>query len=137
MTEVAKIVRDALVQCGQLDATEAPSAEDMADGISALNRMMRGFEVEGLNLGWHDVSSPAEEAPIPPEAEEAVIYNLAMRFCGAYGLEPREVDIAVARSGLSTLRVLCTINDFARVKYPDLPVGNRQRSGSWQDGFTH
>lgn len=135
MTEVAKIVRDALVLCGRLDATEAPEAEDMVDGITALNRMMRGWEVEGLNLGWHDVETVGEEAPLPPEAEEAVVYNLSLRLCGAYSMPIKEVDAAVASNGLSMLRAYCAMNDYSRSRYDDLPAGSAQRTGSWRDGF--
>ena len=135
--DAGKLVRDALVECGRLDATEAPEAEDMADGIATLNRMMRGLEVEGLNLGWRDVAAPDDELPLPDEAEEGVLYNLVMRMCAAYGLTPSATHAALATHGLSTLRVLCTVNDYARVSYDDLPAGNRQRTGSWSDGFTH
>lgn len=137
MTDVAKIIRDALVLCGQMDATEAPEAEDLADAMTALNRMMRVLELEGINLGWSDVSSPAQEVPIPPEAEEAVVYNLSIRLGAAYGLPLREVDVAVASAGLAQLRAYCAAHEYARLSYPDLPAGSGRSNGRWSDGFNH
>lgn len=135
MTEVAKIVRDALVLAGITDATEAPEAEDMADGITALNRMMHGWEVDGLNFGWSDVSAPDEQYPAPVETEEAVVYNLAVRLSGAYGLDAKSAVVAIALSGMDRMRAYVASNDYARCTYDDLPVGTGQRSGSWMEGF--
>jgi tail accessory factor len=104
MTQVATLVRDALVILGVRDAQQPIPAVDMEDGIRVLNMMVRRFEANGMTLGWTDVSSPSDELPLPPEAEEAIAYNLAVRLRSRYqtSLDPDVLELA--RQGLSALR---------------------------------
>lgn len=135
MTQVATIINDALGILRVLDPNEAPEAEDAASAIRALNLMMRAWEVDGLSLGWSDVSSPADTLPAPPEAEEAMTYHLAIRLRARYGaaLEPDVVQLAT--DGLATLRAQVMANSFDRLTYPDLPAGAARRGGSYSDGI--
>ncbi|KRG69126.1 packaged DNA stabilization gp4 family protein [Pseudoxanthomonas dokdonensis] len=135
MTAVADIVRDALQILGVVDPNEAPEAEDEATAIRALNLMCRAWEVQGMTLGWQDVSGPGEELPAPPEAEEAIAYNLALRLRPRYGTELSADIVQQANDGLATLSAQITANTFARTEFPDLPAGVGSRFGSWRDGF--
>ncbi|WP_312321180.1 packaged DNA stabilization gp4 family protein [Stenotrophomonas sp.] len=135
MTAVAQIVRDALSILRVVDAREAPEAEDEQDGIRALNLMMRAWEADGLNLGWSDVSNPADELPIPPENEEAITYNLAKRLQSRYGVSMSVIDLDIANQGLASISAQVTSADYSRIEYPDLPTGQGQRVGNWRDGF--
>ncbi|WP_293705549.1 packaged DNA stabilization gp4 family protein [Stenotrophomonas sp. UBA7606] len=96
MTTVAEIVSGALDLLRVKDATEAAEAEDMATGISSLNMMMARWEANGYSVGWTPVSNPADVLPVPPEVDEAVMFNLALRLRPRYGasLEPDVVDTA-------------------------------------------
>lgn len=135
MTAVATIIRDALEILRVVDANEAPEAEDAETAIRALNTMMRTWEVDGLSLGWSDVSSPADILPAPPEAEEPITYHLAIRLRPRYGaaLEPDVVQIATA--GMSMLRAQMALNSYARLSYPDLPAGSGQGRATYRDGL--
>jgi len=96
MTTVAEIVSGALELLRVKDATEAAEAEDMATGISSLNMMMARWEANGYSVGWIPVSNPADTLPVPPEADEAVMFNLAIRLRPRYGvaIEADVVDTA-------------------------------------------
>jgi hypothetical protein len=135
MTQVALIVRDALQLLGVVDANEAPEAEDAAAGVRALNLMMRAWEVDGLSMGWQDVATVTEELPAPPEAEEAITYNLALRLRPKYGVVLEADVIQQARDGLATLNAQILSTEYNRLEYPDLPYGTAQRNGSWRDGY--
>lgn len=137
MTAVSVVVRDALVVLRVVDANEAPEAEDEQDAIRALNLMMRGWEADGYSLGWTDVANGADELPVPQENEEAVVYNLAKRLRGKYGVAMDEDSLEVARQGLAAISAQVTNADYAVLTYPDLPVGQGRRWGSWRDGYNN
>lgn len=86
MATVAEIVSGALGLLRVLDATEAPEAEDMETAISALNMMMVRWEANGYSVGWSPVSNPADVMPNVPEADEAIMYNLAVKLRPRYGV---------------------------------------------------
>lgn len=133
MAKVIEVIRDALGHLRVLDANEAPPAEDTRDAIRALNLMMRAWETDGLALGWSDVDGPDDVLPVPPEAEEVIGYNLALRLRARYGAVLDGDVVAFARDGMATLSAAVARHDFARLSYPDLPHG--VHSGSWRDGF--
>jgi hypothetical protein len=120
MTTVAAIVRDALGHLRVLDANEAVEAEDARDAVRALNLMMRRWEASGLALGWNDVTSVADTLPAPPEAEEAIGYNLALKLRARYGATLDQDTVALANDGLAALRADVAMRDSARLSY-DLP----------------
>lgn len=86
MATVAEIVSGALGLLRVLDATEAPEAEDMETAISALNMMMVRWEANGYSVGWSPVSNPADVMPNVPDADEAIMYNLAVKLRPRYGV---------------------------------------------------
>lgn len=103
MSTVHQIVRDALLHIGVIDAHEAVEAQDMQDGIRALNMMMRRWEANGLALGWNNVSNPTEQMPTEPEADEAIGYNLAVRLRSRYGVAPTPEVFQYANDGYALL----------------------------------
>lgn len=104
MTQVNDIVRDALGHLRVLDANAPVKPVDMRDAIRAMNLMLRRWEANGLALGWSDVSEPTDTLPLPPEAEEAVGYNLAVRLRARYGVQIDPDIVALASAGLSALQ---------------------------------
>lgn len=85
MTKVAEIIVGALGLLRVVDSSEAPEAEDSKSAISALNSMMARWEASGYSVGWSPVSIPDEDMPSPIEADDAIIYNLALRLRPLYG----------------------------------------------------
>lgn len=104
MAQVQDIVRDALGHLRVIDANAPVKPIDMRDAIRALNLMVRRWEADGLALGWSDVSEPTDVLPLPPETEEAVGYNLALRLRARYGVQIDPDIVALASAGLSALQ---------------------------------
>lgn len=136
MTQVIDILRDALGHLRVIDADSAPSPEDVRDGIRALNQMMTTWEAETITLGWSNVSAPEQVMPTPPEADEAIGYNLAIRLAARYGAVLDSSIVALATDGKGLLRAMVADSTFSRLTYPDLPRGESQggRYG-WRAGF--
>lgn len=135
MTKVATIIQDTLQILRKLDANEAPDAADARDCIRGLNLMMRNWEVEGLSVGWQDVADPNDDLPAPPEAEETITFNLALRMRSRFGSKLDQDVIIIAVDTLAILRAQIASNEYNRISYPDLPAASGQVTGSWQDGY--
>jgi hypothetical protein len=130
MTQVSSIVRRALILLGVQDATEAVSAQEMQDGIDALNDMVTLWEGDGISLGWTNVSGPTDTLPAPPEANFPIIFNLAVALRPNYKV-PLEADvIQQATDGLASLRAAVIANTYSRISYADLPMGE-----GWCGGY--
>lgn len=136
MAKVADIIRDALGHLRVIGAQAPVAAEDARDAIRALNLLVRGWEVDGISLGWQDVTGPDDELPVPPEAEEALGFWLAIRLRARYG-QTLDADVyQQAEESLARLRTQISATTFERMTYPDLPAGEGQAAGrSWRDGF--
>lgn len=104
MATTASVVARALRLLRVLDPKEAPEAEDFETACEALNSMMQRWEANGIALGWQNVSGPKEELPIPPDAEQVVVYNLALTLRPEYGATLDPDVVAAAREGLAELR---------------------------------
>ena len=136
MTQVIDIIRDALGHLRVIDADSAPNESDTRDAMRALNAMMTAWEAGELPLGWSNVSEPAQEMPTPPEADEAIGYNLAIRLNARYGQTLDASIIGMATDGKALLSAMVTSSTFIRTEYPDLPRGESQSSRfGWRAGF--
>lgn len=104
MAVTLDILTESLRLLRVIGSNEAPDDDDARDALSALNRMMRRWEANGLSMGWNDVESENDPLPAPPEAEEPIIYNLAMRMRPLFGKDLDPSVMAMARNGLNQLR---------------------------------
>src|SRR5690606_37029843 len=86
-----------------LDSHEAPQAQEMADSIVALNAMVQRWEANGMTLGWSPVSNPADTLPAPVEAEEAIVYNLAVRLRPEFGATLDQAVLDIEEEDLAAL----------------------------------
>jgi hypothetical protein len=123
MTQAIDIIRDALEHLRVADANSALDVNDTATGLKALNAMMRAWEADGISLGWSDVAAATDAVPTPPEADEAIGANLAIRLAAKYGKQPDGSVVAIATNGVSMLHAMVYGNDYARCRYDDLPAG--------------
>lgn len=79
MATVAQVIKYALQEI-LTQASEAPlESDEYQDCIFALNTMMNEYEGSGLNLGWSDVSTLADEITSPSSIISGIISNLAIR----------------------------------------------------------
>lgn len=104
MSTVSDITRRALRLINAIDPNEAPEAEDSDTAIMALNGMCRRWEANGMAIGWNDVANPSDVMPSPPEADDAITYNLALRLAPEYQTQPSAVIVQLAGDGLRELR---------------------------------
>lgn len=136
MSTVVEIIRDALGHLRVIDADASPDPIDTRDAMRALNLMMRAWEASNIPVGWVDVSDATQEMPTPPELDEAIGYNLAVKLRAKYGATIDQDIVALATDGLALVSAMVTSSDYVRTSYPDLPIGQGQRCRSgWRAGF--
>lgn len=82
------MITDAFRKANIIDQIQAPSAEQAASGLRMLNQMLANWERDGIRLGWHVVSAQGDTLPLDEADEEGVCYNLAVKLCGDYGIDP-------------------------------------------------
>ena len=104
MTTTLEIITESLRLLRVIGSNEAPDDDDARDSLSALNRMVRRWEANGMALGWSTVDSVNDELPAPEEAEEPIIYNLARRLQTQFGKQLDGEALNTAREGLNALR---------------------------------
>lgn len=97
MTTAFDLVKGALRLCAVLAAGEEPEAEDMADGIEALNQMASGLKDDGIDLAWTDVASNTV-LTIDKAHIKALKYLLAVDLAAEYGT-PVPAPVAVQADG--------------------------------------
>ena len=103
---------------------------DTQTAIVALNALMVRWEADGLSVGWVPVDSGSDTLPAPPEAEEAIAYNLALRLRPEYGVALSADVIEMAREGMGRIQADVYAVDYSRLTL-DLPEGVN-RLGSLQ-----
>lgn len=128
--KVEKVVKRALRLLQVQPARQPVKPENMADGIDALNAMARRWEADGIALGWQPVSSPSDDVPAPEEAEEALIYNLAIRLAPEFGVEPMPAVIGGAVTFLAALeRDQAVATPIAPILAVPVPASGRTDDG--------
>lgn len=123
------IVIDGLKHLGVIAVGETPTAEDVSEGLGALNAMVRTWESEGIALGWNE---PGLFDEIPtPELAEALGFVLATKLAGKYGITLAPSTVAGAADGMNSIRAYSMRKQFSRLRYDDLPVGVSGRCGDF------
>lgn len=87
MASVLQIITRAFRKLGVSGDGEALTAEMAAEGLDALNDMMEGWALQGINR-THTTLALAEEMPIDPKFNEGVTYLLASRLGPNYEVPP-------------------------------------------------
>lgn len=90
------MLTDAYRLANIIDQVQAPSAEQSAQGLRILNQMIADWEAGGISLGWHPVDTVDDVLPLEDADERGVKYNLAVEFCGDYGIEPASKVAGIA-----------------------------------------
>jgi hypothetical protein len=122
MTTATQLISRSLRLLSVLDPNTPASSVDIETGITALNSMLSRWEANGLAVGWASVTLGTDTVPLPAEAEEAVVYQLALRLRPEYGAALDPDEIVRAREALAELRRDRLV--FAPLKgVSDLPSG--------------
>jgi hypothetical protein len=122
MATAASFITRAL-QKAKIRTAETPiEANEMQDGLDALNDMLISWE-QSLQLGFSPVADKDDEIRVPRFAHAAIKAELAVIFMSEYSEAPDPVLIAEAKTRKDELMVaVITIGD---VEFPDtLPVGS-------------
>lgn len=118
--KVANLISRSLRILRVINANQTPKAKDFATCIEALNSMARRWEADGISLGWSDVSNGGQDVPAPPEAMEALAFNLAVKIRSEYGteLEPDvEYEARTLLAGLVSDAMIQNPLGFNKVGY--------------------
>lgn len=83
MSTARDIVEAAYRKLGVVATDEPMTAEQAQDGIDALNRMMHGWLLDGIDIGHVDLQL-ADTFSMLPQYEEGAIYLLAERLSPDY-----------------------------------------------------
>jgi hypothetical protein len=83
MATVRDIVDAAMRKIGVVAEDEALSADQAAHGAATLNRMIAGWELQGVIVGWRETGI-SEEIDLPLNLHEATVYCLAERLAPDY-----------------------------------------------------
>lgn len=131
MTLVSSVVTAALRKIRVVDATTIPEPQQMTQGIDAMNRMVMRWQASGTELGYLPASMPDETLPAPIEAENAIIYNLALELGMEYGKAPTSDVVNYARAYLG---------EIVRDQFVSTPLranrsGAPMPSSTWGSGY--
>ena len=126
-----QLINRALREINVISEREDASSEQGSDCLAKLNSMMEIWKENGIELGWFEQSSTADNAPVPLRAEIAVYTNLAILCAPQYG-----ASISMELGGLAdrTYRILLrsAINgELDNVDMSHLPDG----TGKYGNGY--
>ncbi len=117
---VSQAINRVLRLLALIDVSQAAGASEVETVLAAMNSMVTRWEANGLALGWSNVSDLNVAMPSPDEADEAIIYNTALRIAPEFGIEMSPTNQALARQFLAELRRDQLVEMPLRVK-SDLP----------------
>ena len=99
MTTFRVIIDDAFREIGVLEKGENADADEIQDGLRALNRMLNSWRLSGIDLEYLTETSVSDDIPYPPEDEGPIVYNLALRLAGQFGVKVSQETAAYAGEG--------------------------------------
>jgi len=79
MATCRDIVERAYRKIGVVATDEAMTAEQAQVGLDALNMMMNGLVLDGIDVGWNDADL-SEQFNMEPRFHEGLVYMLAARL---------------------------------------------------------
>ncbi len=125
------IVKGALRRIGYEEAETPLEAEDAAVALEELNDMMAEFEASGLELGYIDITSLAEEVRIARGAQSAIKWALGVRIAPIFKVEVTEALVGVASGSVQNLET--QVIHLNPPKFPpELPIGAGNECDDYQ-----
>ena len=129
-TVVSDILQEILVQSSE----QAIQAVDAQTCIRYMNRFMASLAARGVNLGYTEVTSLADNITIPDGAIEGLIYNVAVKLCSSYDIQPNQFLIVNAKEGLMAMNQLGV--DIGPSSYGDTtPIGSGNEGDYAYDNY--
>lgn len=123
MATVAQVAKASLQRI-LVQASEADlEPDEYQDYIFALNNFMLSLVVEGVDLGFTEVSNLADEVTVPSGAIRGIIANMAIEVSPDYNGTISQGLVLAAKDGLNTMRLL-SMRQEAGVLPPTMPLGS-------------
>lgn len=138
MAETAlEIIYDAMRSILVIGDEQSVKAVDLMRGIRLLNRMMKAFEAEGIDLSYVAVTAGTDDVDVDDGAYEGIIANLALRMWPYYYKgDPNQIVVLNAARGKKDLYMIAV--EVEEMDFPDsLPIGsgNEDGAGTYDDPF--
>lgn len=112
MTTARDIVERAFRKLGVVASDEPMTADQAANGIDALNMMMHGWLLDGIDIGHTDLEL-ADVFTMEPQFEEGCVYLLAERLSPDYAA-PANFSTSDFRKRLSAAYLIIPDTKFDR-----------------------
>ena len=124
MAETAKdVITDALQEILVL-AVEAPlTSNEIQTGIRYLNRMMTAFAVDGLNIGFTQITNIGDSMTVPDGALQGIVSNLALNLAPQFGADITPALLKKASDGLGAIQAIA-VTVFPTPFGGTLPIGS-------------
>lgn len=104
MTTYRVIIEDAMREIGVLHKGESADADEIQDGLRALNRMLSSWRMSGIDLEYISESSVSDDLPYGEEDEGPIVYNLAVALCAQFGVKVSAELAMHSTQGLQQIR---------------------------------
>ncbi len=93
-----EIISASMRRLGLTQAGEAPTGDEYAVGLEALNDLVSGWRIRGLEMSYTSVGASAggDVAPFDDEDLDAIKALLAMRLAEEYGKTPSPMLVSAA-----------------------------------------
>lgn len=85
MATVTQIVTRAHRKIGVVAHDEPLTADQLANGVDALNSMIHAWRIEGIDFGWADQAA-ADTFSLDDQYHEAAVYLLGARLAPDFGV---------------------------------------------------
>lgn len=126
---IVDFVTDVLRQLSVISEIATPSAEQGQDAVTKLNDLMADLEADGIDRGFNQKATSAENIVLPDGDRAGIKAMLGIRLCEGYGLPIPPVMGAMA-DGWYKRALRESLYQTMRTGYSDAPRGERQRY-SW------
>jgi hypothetical protein len=118
-----EVVEDAFEEIAVKTAETPLTNDELQAGIRRCNRMLVAWADIGTIQGYNPVLNGSDTIDIQPEAEDAVIANLALKLAPSFSKPLTQALVAFAGDSLDRLRASNSI--VGEVAFPDtLPIGS-------------
>jgi len=118
-----EVVEDAFEEITVKTAEVPLTSDELQAGIRRVNRMLVAWADIGTIAGYNPVLNGSDTIDIQPEAEEAVIANLALKLAPSFSKPLTQALVAFASDSLNRLQASNSI--VGEVAFPDtLPIGS-------------
>ena len=130
MATASSFITRALQKIGVRTSETPVEAEEMQDGLDALNDMLISWEMSGIVLGFSPVADAEDEVRVPRYAHAAIKAELAVLMGPEYSKPPSQILLLEASTRKDELlNAVITIGD---VEFPStLPLGSGNQCGNY------